>query len=129
MAFGTPSSYMFLVFICGQPGLNSCPYLASDPVELSLQVKKRKETTLVSISFLLFLFLVFCVLFSFERSKEGRTELFFFFFYIAPPSIIIEYRRENSSKRNCSQALFSLPFSGFDLGPMALIKVFKEAQK
>lgn len=48
------------------------------------------------------------VLLSFERSKEGQVEILFFFFYTLPT--IIEYRRENSSKRNCSQTSFYFSF-------------------
>lgn len=43
VAFWIPSSYMFLVFICGYPGLNSWSHLTSYPVELLMQVKKGNK--------------------------------------------------------------------------------------
>lgn len=102
VAFWTSSCYMLLVFICGWPGLKAVH--TSLQVQLSYWCKWRKKGSKIDVNFSFSFF--FSNVLYFKRSKKGQIELFFTTF----PPTIIEYRKENSSKQNCSQTSFCFPF-------------------
>lgn len=128
VALETISYYMLQIFICGLPGLSSYSYLTLDPVELLMEVKERREQDWYQ-----FLFFSFFKCSFLWKIKGGPNRTFFHTrvhtHTCSHTPTVIEHRRENSSKQNCSQTSFYFSFQWLWFSPLALIKVFKEAQK